>query len=51
MTSTLVILYLLPTIIAIIMGCKRVGVVFVVNLFTGWTFIGWVVALVVAVWP
>jgi hypothetical protein len=38
--------YFLPTILAY--GHKQVpnfGSIFVVNLFLGWTFIGWVVAL------
>lgn len=38
-------LYLLPLIIAIGRNSKRTGGVLVVNLFLGWTLIGWVVAL------
>ena len=44
-------LYFLPTLIALIFGCDRKGAVFVLNLFLGWTFIGWVWALVWAVSP
>jgi|SRR5882672_9924668 len=44
-------IYFLPTIIALISGCNRTGAVFVMNLFLGWTFIGWVWAFVWAVSP
>ncbi len=43
--------YFLPTIIALIFGCDRTGSVFVMNLFLGWTFIGWVWAFIWAVSP
>jgi Superinfection immunity protein/Short C-terminal domain len=43
--------YFLPTIIALIWGCERTGSVFIMNLFLGWTFIGWVWAFVWAVSP
>lgn len=41
--------YFFPWIIAL---CQRrnATAVFVMNLFLGWTLIGWVVALVMAVW-
>jgi len=38
--------YLLPSGIAIGRGHKNAGSIFVLNLLTGWTFIGWVAALV-----
>ena len=38
-------LYILPLVIAIWRDSKRIGGVLVVNLFLGWTLIGWVVAL------
>ena len=41
--------YFLPTIIALISGSNRKGAVFAMNLFLGWTFIGWIWALVWAV--
>jgi hypothetical protein len=41
--------YFLPTIIAAYRDIPLVGSVLVVNLFLGWTFIGWVVALAMAV--
>ena len=44
-------LYLLPWGIAMMRSSKYSAVVFVINLFTGWSFIGWVIALVVAVLP
>lgn len=42
----LVILYFIPTIGAAVQGKRNMGAIFVLNLFLGWTFIGWVVALV-----
>ena len=44
----LVLLYFLPSIVALSRG-RQVGVVCVVNLFFGWTFLGWVAALAFAV--
>ncbi len=41
-------LYFLPTIIANSRKVPNFGSVVVVNLFLGWTFIGWVVALAMA---
>jgi hypothetical protein len=40
--------YFLPSIIASVRKVRNVGSVIVVNLFLGWTFIGWVVALAMA---
>jgi hypothetical protein len=37
--------YLLPTTIAIIRRRTNTSAIFVLNLFLGWTLIGWVVAL------
>lgn len=42
-------LYFLPTIVALSRGAKRGLGIFVLNLFLGWTFIAWVLALVWAV--
>jgi len=42
-------LYFLPWLIAFGRGHKNTTAIFVVNLFFGWTFIGWVVALIWAV--
>ena len=44
-------IYFLPTLIALIFGSNRTGAVFVMNLFLGWTFIGWVWAFIWAVSP
>jgi len=41
--------YFFPTIIAIIRKKSNVGAILILNLFLGWTFIGWIVALVWAV--
>jgi Superinfection immunity protein len=37
-------LYLLPTLIASGRGIPNAGSVAVINIFLGWTFIGWIVA-------
>lgn len=39
-------LYFLPTIIASRKNHKDGTAIFVLNLFLGWTFVGWVIALV-----
>jgi len=44
-----IITYLLPTIVATQSGSRNAASVAIVNLFLGWTFIGWVVALAMAV--
>jgi hypothetical protein len=40
--------YFLPTIIAVARGCRSTGSVVIINIFLGWTLIGWVVALAMA---
>ena len=40
--------YWFPTVLAFIRHVTAKGQVLVVNLFLGWTFVGWVVALVMA---
>lgn len=40
--------YLLPVLIAWVRRAPDPGVVAVINLFLGWTFIGWVIALALA---
>jgi hypothetical protein len=42
------VLYFAPAIIAHSRNVPNKGSVFVINLFLGWTFIGWVVALAMA---
>jgi hypothetical protein len=44
----LAIFYLLPTVIAFLRKCRNTGPVVIINIFLGWTFIGWVVALAMA---
>jgi len=44
----LLVLYFLPTIVAIQRDRRNKGPIVVINLFFGWTFIGWVVALAMA---
>jgi len=42
-------LYFLPTIIAMVRNKSNRGAIFLLNLFLGWTFVGWIVSLVWAV--
>ena len=42
-------LYFIPTIVVIARKSHNIGPVMVINLFLGWTFIGWIVALAMAV--
>jgi TM2 domain-containing membrane protein YozV len=39
-------LYFLPSIVGAARGKRNAGAIFALNLFTGWTFIGWIIALV-----
>ncbi len=39
-------LYFLPTIIALARRARNALAIVLVNIFAGWTFIGWVIALV-----
>ncbi len=41
--------YFLPTIVAMSRKVTNTGSVFVINFFLGWSLIGWVVALAMAV--
>lgn len=45
----LIALYFIPTIVAVIRKVPSTGSVVVINLFLGWSLIGWVVALAMAV--
>ena len=42
-------LYFIPSIIALSKRRDNTGAIFILNLFLGWSFIGWIVALVWAV--
>ena len=44
----LVVIYFLPTLIASSRGVRNTGSIVVLNLFLGWTLVGWVVALALA---
>lgn len=41
--------YMIPTIIAFLRYHHQIGPILVINLLLGWSFIGWVVALAMAV--
>jgi Superinfection immunity protein len=41
-------LYFLPTIIAFIWKPANIGVIVIINVLLGWTFVGWVVSLALA---
>jgi hypothetical protein len=41
-------LYLIPTIVAVIRKVPNMGSVVVINVFLGWSLVGWVVALAMA---
>ena len=44
-------LYMLPTIVASMVGSHLTVAIFIINLFLGWSLIGWVVALAMAFIP
>jgi hypothetical protein len=48
LTIFILLFYFVPVIVGAIRKVPNVGSVFVINLFLGWTFIGWVVALAMA---
>ncbi len=41
-------LYFLPSLVAVARKVTNQGSVVVINLFLGWTFVGWVIALAMA---
>ena len=47
----LALLYLLPALVAYINRRKHAGAIMLLNLSFGWTFLGWVVALLLACMP
>ncbi len=49
--ASLVVLYFLPAIIAKAQGKRTTAAIFVLTLLTGWTGLGWIVALVWAFVP
>ena len=46
LVTWLTLLYMLPTIIAAVQQRTNTGAIAALNVLLGWTFIGWVVALV-----
>ena len=42
-------IYFVPTIVAIIRRTKNLAAIIVLNIFVGWTFLGWVGSLVWAI--
>ncbi|MEU9622092.1 MULTISPECIES: superinfection immunity protein [unclassified Streptomyces] len=44
----LVVAYFVPAVVAFSRGMSNRGTVLVINLFLGWTVIGWIVALAMA---
>ena len=46
MGAIFVAIYFLPTIISIIRKHRNMTPIFILNIFLGWTFFGWVAALV-----
>ena len=48
-TALLLLLYFAPSIVALIREHHNKAPIIVINLFLGWTFLGWVVALAMAV--
>ena len=46
-----ILVYFAPLGVALLRSSHLVGAVAIVNIFLGWTFIGWVVAFVMAVLP
>jgi hypothetical protein len=46
----LLLLYMLPTIVAAGRGLVNAGSIAVINIFLGWTLVGWTVALAMACW-
>ena len=51
LVAVCLLLYFLPTAIAVSRGYGYTGVIFAINLAAGWTALGWLVALVWSVWP
>ena len=49
--GVLILLYLLPALVAYINRRKHAGAIMLLNLSFGWTFLGWVLALILACMP
>ncbi|HEX3874368.1 MAG TPA: superinfection immunity protein [Solirubrobacteraceae bacterium] len=44
-------LYFVPTVVAVKRAHHQLSAILIVNVFLGWTFVGWVVALAMAFTP
>ncbi|HEY2473254.1 MAG TPA: superinfection immunity protein [Candidatus Cybelea sp.] len=49
MTTIGTLIYFLPTILAVVAHKRNAATIAIVNILLGWSFIGWVVALVMAI--
>lgn len=38
--------YFIPSIVAVLRGCQSIGGIIILNVFLGWTFLGWLGALI-----
>ncbi|MBV6635499.1 MAG: superinfection immunity protein [Mameliella sp.] len=47
--TILIAVYMLPTFVGAARGARNMGAIVVINLLLGWTLLGWVVALAMAV--
>jgi Superinfection immunity protein len=47
--AVLAVIYFLPSIVVLVRRSDTAGAVLVINLFLGWTFVGWVTSLAMAV--
>lgn len=47
----LLVVYFIPTIIAVARGSAYSGVIFALNLFGGWTLVCWIAAFIWSLWP
>jgi len=45
LVAVFVILYFMPVIVARVRSAKSFAAIAIINIFLGWTFVGWVVAL------
>ncbi|MGK9450762.1 superinfection immunity protein [Acidithiobacillus caldus] len=47
----IIVVYFIPTAVALSRGSRYLAPVIVINVFSGWTVFGWVAAFALAVWP
>lgn len=43
-----IVVYWIPTIVAVVRRVPNLGLVIIINLLFGWSIVGWLIALVVA---